>query len=59
MANGEAVLAVDWRVEIVPVRRGWWVAQTVPSRVRIVHPWGRMIAQRSQEGLVIGGGGAA
>jgi hypothetical protein len=57
--DDELVLALSRHIELVPLRRGWWLAQTVPSRVRIVHPWGRMIGQRSQEGLMIGGGGVA
>ncbi len=54
MANVEFVFDLERQMELVPLRRGWWVAQTVAGRVRGAHPWGRIIGQLPKEGVVIG-----
>jgi hypothetical protein len=60
MANVELVLAFERRLELVPVRRGWWVTtQTVATRGHDTHPWGRIIGELPKEGVMHGGEGVA
>jgi len=60
MATVEFMLALEQRMELVPLRRGWWVAQTgARQRVPGAHPWGRIINELSKEAVMFGGGGAA
>jgi hypothetical protein len=59
MANVELVLALEQQLDLVPLRRGWWVAQTVARRVRVAPSWGRMIGRLPGEGMMRGGGGTA
>ena len=59
MASEELIGALDRRIEIVPVRRGWWVTRAAPGSARIASHWERMIGRRPQEDLMLGGGGAA
>ncbi len=58
MANVEFMIALERGMELVPLRRGWWVAQ-VGGRARVASPWGRMMRELPKEGVMLGGGGAA
>ncbi len=59
MANVELVLALEQRMDLVPLRRGWWVTRGIARRAPIAHLWGRMIGQLPKEGVMLGGEGAA
>jgi hypothetical protein len=59
MADVEFVLALEQRIELVPLRRGWWVTESVARRVGIAQPWGRMIGYQPKEGVMLAVEGAA
>ncbi len=59
MANAAFVLALERKMELVPLRRGWWVAQTGVRRPQVARTSERIIQRLPKEALMIGGGGAA
>lgn len=46
------------RIEVVPLRRGWWVTRMAAGPARLPSHWGRMIGRRAAEGLMLGARGA-
>jgi hypothetical protein len=58
MANVDLKLVLERRLELVPLRRGWWVTPTLARSTPDAHPGQRIIGELPKEGVMLGGGGA-